>query len=257
MNYLKEINAFNDWLLLNSLSTGAIALWYQIMAINNKAGWAEEFTVANLTLQSLTGLSRQGLERARNSLVQKGLIEYKKGTSNKAGKYKVISFECKKIGTGVGTVVGTNRAQEQAQSGHSGSTLIKLNETKDIINNNNYAREEINLFGFIEKELGYPLSPTQMEMIEKWQEVNSDELIRCAVSEALAQNIRNFAYIDKILLNWETSGVKTIAQVAAAKENFRKGREVKGNGKPSQLGRKDSSKEDPELDKIDWSRFGS
>ncbi len=112
MNYIVEINAFNDWLLSNPLPTGAIALWHALAAINNKAGWAEEFTVANLVLQSMTGLSRQGLDKARNILVQKGLIEYKKGTSNKAGKYKMIWFERQKVGTVVDTEGDTAAAQK-------------------------------------------------------------------------------------------------------------------------------------------------
>jgi len=107
MNYIIEINAFYDWLLYNSLPTGAIALWHALMSINNKAGWADEFTVANIVLQGMTGLSRQGLDKARNQLIQKGLIQYKKGTSNQAGKYKMVSIAYKKVDTVVGTEVGT------------------------------------------------------------------------------------------------------------------------------------------------------
>ncbi|NLY44751.1 MAG: hypothetical protein GX053_01985 [Tissierella sp.] len=148
MNYIKEINSFYDWLLYNPLPTGAIALWNALMSINNKAGWADEFTVANLVLQGITGLSRQGLDKARNMLIQKGLIEYKKGTSNQAGKYKIIKFDSQKVGTvvdtavvtktqednveckKVGTVVGTKAYTELSQQGHNSSTLNKLNKTK-------------------------------------------------------------------------------------------------------------------------------
>ena len=144
MNYIAEINMFYDWLLYNPLPTGAIALWHGLMAINNKAGWADEFTVANLVLQANTGLSRQGLDKARNTLMQKELITYKKGTSNQAGKYKMNRFECKKVGTTVvagvgadipeckkvGTGVDTRGAQQESREGHSSSTLNKLNKTK-------------------------------------------------------------------------------------------------------------------------------
>ena len=121
MDYIKEINAFYNWLMYNSLSTGAIALWHALMSINNRAGWTDEFTVANIVLQGITGLSRQGLHKARNLLIQKGLIEYKKGTSNQAGKYKLNSLvyqkrdiavdtentDCKKVDTLAYTVVDT------------------------------------------------------------------------------------------------------------------------------------------------------
>jgi len=138
MNYIREIRAFYDWLEVNSLPPGAIVLWHALMHINNKTGWSCEFTVANKMLESLTGLSRQGLDRARGLLIQRGLIEYTKGRGNKAGKYKIKSV-CNIVGTTVDTVVDTvvdtKRTQIDTQSGHSSSTLNKLNKTK--LNNNN------------------------------------------------------------------------------------------------------------------------
>lgn len=91
MNYIEEIRAFYDWLVVNSysLSPGAIALWHALMHINNKAGWKAEFMVANRMLECLTGLSRWGVDEARNRLIQLGLIEYTKGTGRKPGKYKI------------------------------------------------------------------------------------------------------------------------------------------------------------------------
>ncbi|WP_051296656.1 hypothetical protein [Anaeroarcus burkinensis] len=123
MNYMRELNAFRNWAMINRPSTGGVALWNMLMNINNMTGWKEWFTVPNQTLQLLTGLSRQGIESTRNSLIQFGLIEYKKGRSNQAGSYRMISLlfpsdpsdpsesvdnfsECKNLGTALGTVVG-------------------------------------------------------------------------------------------------------------------------------------------------------
>jgi hypothetical protein len=92
MNYMRELNAFRDWTMINRPSTGVIALWYMLMSINNMIGWKEWFTAPNQTVQLLTGLSRQGGESTRNSLIQYGLIEYKKGKSNQAGSYRMISL---------------------------------------------------------------------------------------------------------------------------------------------------------------------
>lgn len=58
MNYLAEIKAFYDLVPIKRLSTGQIALWHALMAINNKCAWIEWFTVSNLTLELNTGLSR-------------------------------------------------------------------------------------------------------------------------------------------------------------------------------------------------------
>ncbi|SFT03711.1 hypothetical protein [Marininema halotolerans] len=136
MNYMKELNAFRNWVMLNRLSTGQIALWHTLMSINNMSGWQESFTAPNQTLQLLTGLSRQGLDGARNGLIQSGRIRYRKGKSNQAGTYQMISLlslesesECQIIGTGVDEVVDkgvdTEAAQVLTQERRGGSTLFK------------------------------------------------------------------------------------------------------------------------------------
>ncbi|MFD2334641.1 hypothetical protein ACFSR7_35815 [Cohnella sp. GCM10020058] len=93
MDYMKELNSFRNWLLVNPLSTGEIALWHTLISINNMTGWIEWFTAPNTTVQLLTGLSKQGLDNSRNKLIQKGLISYRKGNKNAAGYYKMVPFE--------------------------------------------------------------------------------------------------------------------------------------------------------------------
>ncbi len=88
LNYITEILAFNDLLLSQPLSTGQIALWYALMYVNNKCGWAEWFSAPNRTLEFYTGLSRQGINKARNSLKQLGLIDFRSG-GTKAATYKL------------------------------------------------------------------------------------------------------------------------------------------------------------------------
>ncbi|UQD52331.1 hypothetical protein C0971_10135 [Bacillus methanolicus] len=92
MNYIKELKAFRDWLLLNDLPTSAIALWHTLMAINNMTGWKERFNAPNSTVEKLTGLSKQGLVDARKKLIENGLIEYEKGKKGKAPTYKMVSL---------------------------------------------------------------------------------------------------------------------------------------------------------------------
>jgi uncharacterized phage protein (TIGR02220 family) len=138
---MRELNAFREWAMVNRPSTGQVALWHSLMMLNNRVYWQEWFTVPNMTLQLLTGMSRQGLEKARKGLVQKGLIEYKKGHSNQAGNYRMISLVCQKVGTEVVTTEGTDAdtevAREWAQKGRKSSTLI------DIRHNTKKDRENI------------------------------------------------------------------------------------------------------------------
>jgi TRAP-type C4-dicarboxylate transport system permease large subunit len=77
MNYIKEVNAFYDWLETNSMAVSSIALWHALMNICNKAGWPREFAVAVLILSAKTGLERRTIYNARNELKQKGRIDFK------------------------------------------------------------------------------------------------------------------------------------------------------------------------------------
>lgn len=92
MNYFKLIGAFYDSQLLNPLSTGQIALWNALAFINNKCTWVEWFTVANQTLELMTGLNKSTIVRHRNLLKQQGLIDFKLGNGGKACKYKIIDI---------------------------------------------------------------------------------------------------------------------------------------------------------------------
>lgn len=93
MNYLKQLNTFFELLLSNPLSANAQCLYLNLLNINNKCNWLEEFTTANSTLMGFTNLNKQALYRARNELIQRGLIKFKKGINqNQSGKYKIIEF---------------------------------------------------------------------------------------------------------------------------------------------------------------------
>jgi hypothetical protein len=166
MNYIRELNAFWDWALVERPSTGQVALCLALMSIDNKTGWQGSFTAPNLMLQLMTGLSRQGLDKARSALCSKGRLRYRKGRSNQAGVYDRIPFytdyqkvgtevgtqdeskvsdsqesgsDSKKVGTEVGTAgvdcqkVGTAGVKQLSQqlraSRHSSGTLFKQNKT--------------------------------------------------------------------------------------------------------------------------------
>ena len=91
MNYFKLISAFYDSQLTNPLPTGQIALWCALAHINNKCSWAEWFSAANQTLELLTGLSRQAINKNRNVLRQAGLIDFK-ANGGKACSYHIVDI---------------------------------------------------------------------------------------------------------------------------------------------------------------------
>ena len=137
MNYLAEIKAFYDLVQVKQLSTGQIALWHALMAINNKCAWIEWFTVPNIMLELNTGMSRSGVLKARNSLKQYGLIDFKTN-GTKATNYKMVTIAKSKQESTQDSTQESEQASKQDSmqvSKQDSNTLNKLNETKYIKEN--------------------------------------------------------------------------------------------------------------------------
>lgn len=115
MNYLKQLQAFRDYQMFETeLSSGQIALYYALLQINNKCAWIEWFTAANQTLETLSGLSRSGINKNRNVLKQLGLVDFESNGNRKATSYKICVLYSED---------GTHNSTHN--SVHNSSTLIK------------------------------------------------------------------------------------------------------------------------------------
>ncbi len=198
MNYLYEILAFYDLLQSNKLSTGQIALWHALMHINNKARWAEWFTAPNLTLELLTGLSRQAIIKNRNALKQIGLIDFK-SNGTKATSYKMTTM--------------SNSVQDSVQNSvqdsvQNSSTLNKLNKTKKDINNKQH-NAHVRAYEVYEQNIGI-ISHVVLDAIDGYLEDGvEDDMICLAIEEAVVNNKRSWRYINAILTEKLKRGIKT------------------------------------------------
>ncbi|TPR13950.1 DnaD domain-containing protein [Apilactobacillus timberlakei] len=113
--------------------------------------------------------------------------------------------------------------------------LSQLNDVSDDINhkdkvaentnkeNNMTATERKNVFKQIESEFGRPLSPIELEEISAWidKDKYDTKLISLALREAVLNQVYSLKYIDRILINWNKSNIRTPADV----ENMRNKRE--------------------------------
>ena len=78
------------------------------------------------------------------------------------------------------------------------------------------------IFSLFESELGRMLSPMEYEQIKEWiTSGNSNEIIACALKEAVLNGVGNLRYIDSILNDWNKKGYKTKADIIKDKENYR------------------------------------
>ena len=85
-------------------------------------------------------------------------------------------------------------------------------------------KEEISnsVFSTFESELGRTLSPMEYEKIKEWiTSGNSEELITCALREAVMNGVGNFSYIDSILNNWRKKGYKNKYDIEKDKNEYR------------------------------------
>jgi len=135
MNYIREINAFYDWLETNRLSLSAIALWHGLLHINNKAAWADEFAVAVSVLCVKTGLSPRGVTEARNELKLKGRIEWRQRKGNQSAIYHLISLSAELQANSADSYTDNCADSYTDNCADNSATLNKLNEIKqnDVI----------------------------------------------------------------------------------------------------------------------------
>lgn len=110
MNYIVELNMFDDWVETESLSANAVLLWRTLMAVANRSGWKPEFTVSLSTLESRTKLHKSTICRARDELEQAGLLDYESRGGRLSAAYRLCSFESRYA------TQGENRIDVELQS---------------------------------------------------------------------------------------------------------------------------------------------
>lgn len=243
MNYLQQILAFNDYLLYKQeLTSGQIALWYALVAIDNKAGWAKWFTVANRTLESLSGLSRSGISKARNSLKQLELIDFEPN-GKKATSYKVCTLYNPKSNQGRNATEtqqkqnGVSVETEQSQNSgtlykHKQKTNVNENETKQnavVTNTSSNNRDSgVNvdknphqqLFDFYTENFSNT-STFVIQSIEYDANDYGNELVLYAMQKAILKNAVNYKYVQAVLKGWEQDGIKSVEQAKNQEASFK------------------------------------
>ncbi len=83
MDYEKQLDAFYSSLAFNPLSSNAIAMYNFILHILWKAGWCQNVSIANITIQGACSLTLKQVQSARNELINAKFIDYKKGRKPK------------------------------------------------------------------------------------------------------------------------------------------------------------------------------
>ena len=85
-----------------------------------------------------------------------------------------------------------------------------------------------NVYDLFEREFSRTISPNECMIIGRLLEEYGEELLTCALDEAIYNGVRNFRYIDHILAEWHQKGIKNKVDVENEKRKFKdKKRETK------------------------------
>lgn len=225
IKYIDEINSFHDWLLTNSISSSARLLWFALMHYCNKTGWKREFNVAISALELDTGLSKQSIIRARNSLQQSGRIIVRTRRGNQSSLYQIIPFAYL-CGTQNDTQTDTlpdTQTDTQADTlpDTQADTIPRLDKTRldkklkaRVRANKN--RPEENHTG-IASDIASVMQAYASNIHPVASDIEKDKLLdmtesygpkAClkAIERAVMRNKRSLAYIQGILRNWQANG---------------------------------------------------
>lgn len=210
MDYFREIKAFYNGLLTNSLTTPEIALWHALMHQNNMLGWPTEFNVPLSTLSIWSGESTAALKRARNGLTTKKYIKWRSRAGNQSAVYTMISlaenpfvaqYEPQNVPQSVPQNVPQSVPQSEPIPRLKTDTKAKDEDTREA----GLQR----LIAFYESNIG-ALPRYVYDAIREWTTRLPVDLIELAMQIAVENNVRKWAYARAILEDCEKRNIRTV-----------------------------------------------
>ena len=90
-----------------------------------------------------------------------------------------------------------------------------------------FDRELAQLYKTFENEFARPLSPMEIEQIQKWAAELNNQLIREALKRAVLLGKHNFKYIDSIILEWQKNNLRTLEAINNYDLSFQRRRNAK------------------------------
>lgn len=239
MDYIGQLNAFDNWLEYNELGAGPQLLWYKLMAIANKSGWQSELSIANTRLQAMTKTSEKTLINNRNQLIQNGLLQYKKRGRTKAGIYLITdltgNFTAKKkvidtvenSTTGNITVNSKVNPKVNREVNPSVDSTVNpsayINNTKQD-NTNKEDEDDLGVYEFIQVSWGKPPTGLLQGALGPMIKKRGSDIILFAFRLAFENSVEMPGlkkYVEAILESWNKQNIKTLDDALKAQEDYK------------------------------------
>jgi len=138
VNYLIEIIRMDEWEFSHPISATAYKMMHKLLSLANMERFPEWIKIPNARLTAMVGCTESTLAAARLTLIQEGLIEYKKKGKGKGATcwYKIHYFSLrpdyyrKNYGNNDGE---NNRENNGENTGESNGENAGQNKTKDTV----------------------------------------------------------------------------------------------------------------------------
>lgn len=237
------------------ISIGQNNLYRELLDYANDEGKLDDwFPLKNSALCDLTGLSIQGIAKARNSLIQMNLIDYRPGKKNaEKPKYKILPLYNKRLSKSVTTSLTKNNEEngentpkcdkQFTTSVTAGSQLVAQTvvqpvaqtvEHKDLTStipildkDNKYIYQDdddIGVYEFIQKSWGKPPTGLLQGALGPWIKEWGPEMVLYAFKLSYENSVEMSGlknYVEVILKNWKKRDIRTLEEAAKAQEAFK------------------------------------
>lgn len=235
MDYFKQRRAYRQWKQNEgSIARGQNDVYRELLDYANDEGHLDEgFKLRNSALVDWTGLSLQGVIKARNDLANMGLIEYKPGVKNKAvPTYKIKQLYYTKTPQSVHQEYN-NQFTKSVTTGSS--TVEQLVEHKDLlVPDNDLTKTEgtkyqargvshVKSLKAWESLWGFPNGVARQDLFE-WCKEFSDDLVAYVIEYAARRDVKSagaYRYVDTVLSRYREAGIKTVQQAEDDAKQYR------------------------------------
>lgn len=235
------------------ISIGQNNLYRELLDYANDEGKLDDwFPLKNSALTDLTGLSTQGVAKARNSLIQMNLIKYRPGKKNaEKPQYKILPLYNKRLSKSVTTGLTKNNEENEentpkcdkqfTSSVTDGSQVVAQTvvqpvaqtvEHKDLTStiqeldkDNKYIyQDDLGVYEFIQQ--AWKKAPTGLLQgaLGPWIKEWGPEMVLYAFKQAYEYSVEMRGlkpYVETIFANWKDKSITTLEEAMEAQKSFK------------------------------------
>ncbi|EKZ4579817.1 DnaD domain-containing protein [Listeria monocytogenes] len=174
-------------------------------------------SIKSITAECGKGISSQNVRTALKRFENYGFLTKESTKVNTL--INIVNWGVYQESENKPNTLANNQLTNDSQTANKQLTTNKNVRTKECKNNNN---SDLNFKDFWEQNGFGMMLPVELEKLLAWVDdfAGNREIVMKALEVTSEQgaNKRNYAYVNKILKNWESRGFKTIADVDAAEK---------------------------------------